>query len=152
MQSTNWINLLSRIPAEYHESLAFILNTGSELVVQRLLRLEPDFVVLRGRMAGTQDNGRVVVVSYDQLCALAFQRRMTDPEVEAVFGGGVPPFAAAAPAAEAAAADPVAAPEESTVNGPEGDVNTSPKPSLPSKSMLLAKLRARLAEAKQGKP
>src|SRR5256885_7475809 len=102
MQGTFWIDIISRIPATYHDSLALILTTGSELVVQKFVRLDPECMVLRGRMAGTTDAGRVVVLPYHQLIAFAFTRRMTDPEVEAIFGEGSPVFAvgAASPSAE----------------------------------------------------
>jgi hypothetical protein len=149
MQGTFWINLFSRIPANLHDSLALILVTGSELVVQKFIKLDSEFIVLRGRMAGTTDGGRVVVLPYQQLVAFAFTKRMTDPEVEAIFGEGGAQFAAAL----AAIPDTADAPAETapTVPAADPEVNTPAKAAMPSKSMLLAKLRARLAESSKPK-
>jgi hypothetical protein len=149
MQGTFWINLFSRIPANLHDSIALILVTGSELVVQKFVKLDNEFVVLRGRMSGTTDGGRVVVLPYPQLMAFAFTKRMTDPEVEAIFGEGGAQFAAALAAIPDT--DDAAAETASTVPAADADVNTPAKAAMPSKSMLLAKLRARLAESNKSK-
>jgi hypothetical protein len=167
MQGPSWITLFERIPVTLHDSLALTLATGSEILMQSVLRLESDFVLLRGRMSGSTDAGRVLIVPYDQIVNLAFTKRMLEADVQAVFGqtlespaslgqagaaaGGVAD-AATAPGQElarpaetqpaAASAKPQAAPVPA---GAAAKVPTSP----PSKSILLARLRARLAE--QGK-
>src|SRR3712207_5471743 len=94
MQGNTWIELFRRIPANLHDSLALTLTNGMEIVIQRILKLDPDFAVLRGRMAGTQDQGRVVIVPYHQFLSIAFGKRMTDPEVVAIFGKSQTTFAA----------------------------------------------------------
>ncbi|MBI3411207.1 MAG: hypothetical protein HY040_22970 [Planctomycetes bacterium] len=178
MHGPSWIALLRRIPVQYHDSLAFSLVTGGEIVVQTLLRLEREFLIMRGRMAGSTDVGRVVILPYSQIITLAFQRRMAEPEVQAIFGQAfdIPvtaEAAAAAPPEESGALDigpvgpatPASAAAADTLPGnantplPPGSAETPAEPSaagadkaknkLPSKSMLLARLRARLAE--QGK-
>src|SRR5262249_7599624 len=85
MHGPSWIALLRRIPIQYHDSLAFSLTTGGEIVVQSLLRLERDFVSLRGRLSGSQDSGRVLILPYSQIVSLALQRRITDTEANAIF-------------------------------------------------------------------
>src|ERR1019366_6123338 len=86
-----WITLFRRIPADLHDTLALGLATGAEIVVQRIVKLEPDFMIIRGRLAGTQDTGRVVMVPYPQLTFVAIQRDLKDSEVEGIFGKGAPP-------------------------------------------------------------
>lgn len=81
-----WIALLRRIPASYHDGLAVTLVTGAEIIVQSLLRLEPDFVILRGRMAGSTDPARVVVLPFNQIVNVAFLKRMLEAEVATIFG------------------------------------------------------------------
>ena len=164
MQGRSWIALFERIPAKYQDSLALATTTGSEIMVQCLLRLEEDFVILRGRMAGTTDAARVVVVPYTQITTIAFTKRMMEPEVQAIFGDLMAAPVAAAPGGGAAERQPSSdtprdgaegveepVPEQTT---PPEDANGAAagkdapkeKPKPISKSMLLARLRQRLAE------
>lgn len=167
MQGPSWIDLLSRIPAKLHDSLAVTLVTGAEILMQSILRLESDYAIIRGRMSGSTDAGKVLILPYDQLVNLFFTKRMLEAEVEAVFGKIQPSAAAQAaesPAAEVADAEQeAAAKEEAPTQGMvtpmrTAALNTAPPPpppaptkgqAPPSKSILLARLRARLAE--QGK-
>src|SRR4051794_19517135 len=155
MLGNTWINLFRRIPANLHDNLALTLTNGMEIVIQRILKLDSDFAILRGRMAGTQDQGRVVVVPYQQFLSVAFTKRMTDPEALAIFGNSTTTFAEAivlsgANDPDAPLTDGASEPEaEDTVNDGAPEVNAPARPEMPSKSILLAKLRARLTE--QGK-
>src|SRR2546423_9917533 len=83
-----WITLFRRIPSDLHDALALGMATGAEIVVQKIVKLEPDFMMIRGRLAGTQDSGRVVFIPYPQLTYVAVQRALTDAESEAIFGHG----------------------------------------------------------------
>jgi len=154
MQSDSWIALLRRIPANLHDGLILTLTTGSEVVVQRFVKLDPDVAILRGRMAGTQDNGRLVLLPYSNLIAINFTRRLSDEEVDNVFGKNTQPFAAgialsAASSAENEATESAKADAEDA--SPAKEVNhgggAPAKAAMPSKTILIAKLRARLGEA-----
>jgi hypothetical protein len=163
-----WVSLLRRVPADMHGTLAFVLTTGAEVVVQSIVRLEHDFIIVRGRMAGSMDTGRVVVVPLDQINFLAFNKKMTEVEAHAFLAKALPlPGEAAAAGAEAAPADgndgnllPIAPPtaaasplEEAAAEAAEGEAAAAAsgeaapaKPGQISKSVLLARLRARLKE------
>jgi hypothetical protein len=127
--------------------LALGLTTGSEIVVQKIVRLEPDFMVIRGRLAGTQDTGRIVVIPYAQLTFVAVQKHLQDQEVEGIFGKTAIPDGneVAPPSAEPA---PQTAPEPEKVNESPAAVNPIKKPEAASKAILLAKLRDRLKAGK----
>ncbi|HYT90513.1 MAG TPA: hypothetical protein VEL76_17535 [Gemmataceae bacterium] len=158
MQGPSWVALFGRIPPLLQDSLMIVTINGSEIVPQAIVRLECDYVVLRGRMAGSQDTGRLMFVPYDQINYVGLTKKLSDAETQALLGkpgttvqfieNGEPvpdtPVAEApeAPAAAEAAAPPVeqAAPPPATA-----------KPAHPSKSVLLARLRARLA-GEAGKP
>jgi hypothetical protein len=144
MQSAAWISLLRRIPENLHDGLALTLTTGAEVVVQNFVKLDADCLILRGRMAGTQDNGRVVMLPYSNLVSVNITRRLTEPEIEAIFGKDGQPFPAAIPLAAPAAAE--TADRAATPVGDEGAAADAPRPAMPSKSVLIAKLRARLAD------
>jgi hypothetical protein len=165
MHGPSWIELFHRIPARLHDTLALTLVTGAEIMMQSLLRLENEFAILRGRMAGSTDAARVIVLPYHQIVNLAFTKRMLEPEVEAVFGKPLPssgpqpserPVAdetaqVAEPedAADEAAETPhgeVAGPTRTAPNDPPAPPGAPGKQPPPSKSILLARLRARLAE------
>jgi hypothetical protein len=145
MQGASWISLFRRIPANLHDGLMLTLTTGSEVVVQRFVQLESDYAVVCGRMAGTQDNGRIVLLPYNQLVAVNITRKLTETEIESVFGQNAQGFATSLPAdgeesaAKAADAKAPQAPDEETPRAPA-------KPAMPSKTELLQKLRARMKE------
>src|ERR1043166_468568 len=88
-----WIKMFQRIPGNLHESLAIVMPSGNEILIQKILKLEPDFVVLRGRLAGTQDY-RVMLLPYEQMTVITVMRILKDSEIDAIFGKSVP---AAAP-------------------------------------------------------
>ena len=154
MQQSNeaWISMFRRIPANLHDTLSLGLSTGAELIVQKIVKLEPDFLILRGRVSGTQDLARVVLIPYSQLTFVSITRLLKDPEVDAIFGKGapppitdLPPLAAGADAASAEAAL-TETPLETTIE--EVAAETPKKPEQVSKTVLLAKLRERMKDTK----
>jgi hypothetical protein len=169
MQGPSWIALLERIPAKLHDSLALTLVTGEEILMQSVLRLESDFGIIRGRMSGSTDAGRVLIVPYDQIVNMAFTKRMLVADVQAVFGETLETAGANGEAAKGSDGETETGDASGAAEGsPRGVavemrtiLNTAPPPAPsavpaknqasapPSKSILLARLRARLAE--QGK-
>ena len=145
MQGSLWINLLRRIPAELHNSLALGLVTGEEVVVQQLIKMDNDFVIVRGRMAGSTAEGRVMVVPYSHMALIALNKQIQEAEVQAIFGQAAPSqpsLPTPAPPAPPAVVEANATPLPNALTPTPGQ----PKPPPPSKSMLLARLRERLAE------
>jgi hypothetical protein len=142
MKGTVWIGLFHRIPATYHDSLVVKLTSGAEVVLQTLLSLDEDYMVVRGRTAGSTDEGRVFLVPYDQMQYVGFNRYVSEPDLRSMFGSE-----AAATPPPVVAADPVAEPAPA-VSTPEKPPETEPpkKPAAISKTILLARLRARLAQ------
>jgi hypothetical protein len=145
-----WTAMFRRIPASLHDTLALGLTTRAEIVIQKIVKLDPDFMIIRGRLAGTQDAGRVVLIPYSQLAFVAVIRDLKETEVEAIFGKGAPPAVADLPepaAGEEPEATPAAPLEDATLSVPVAAVNPAKKPEAVSKTVLLAKLRERLKEA-----
>jgi hypothetical protein len=143
-----WIAIFRRIPADLQDGLSLGLTTGAEIVVQKILKLDPDFMMIRGRVAGTQDTGRVVFIPYGQLTYVAITRDLKDAEVEAIFGKGAPPAANDLPPAAAAAPEPVA--EKATVSQEAPAVNPPKAPAPVSRAALVAKVRDRLKDQGPG--
>jgi hypothetical protein len=145
-----WITLFRRIPANLHDGLTVGLRSGVEIAIQTILKLEPDFIIMRGRLTGTQEGGKILLMPYAEMTVLSIARNLAEPEIEAIFGKGdppaliaMPPVAAAAPVAEPAA-------KEATVSDPAAAVNPPRKPEQQSKSVMLAKLRERLKDTPPG--
>jgi hypothetical protein len=146
-----WIALFRRIPGNLHDVLSLGLTTGSEIVIQKIVKLEPDFMVIRGRLAGTQDSGRIVMVPYNQLTFVAIGKHLVDTEVEAMFGKSAPVATAEMPtsAADAGGAGNDVLGENSEPTPPASETRsgrTKKQPDHASKTVLLAKLRERLKE------
>jgi hypothetical protein len=86
MQSRTWIKLLQRIPAEKHEMLAITTSSGTEISIQMVLRLEEDFALIKGRLSGTTDLGRVFFIPYDQMNFLGVTKEVKESEIGALLG------------------------------------------------------------------
>ena len=159
MESGEWKALLTLIPEEHQNHLVVMTTAGTEINIQTVLRLEEKYLVLRGRLAGTTDMGRIFFLPLDRLDYLAFQRALTEEEILAILGGqpmpgkeasesvpAVAPTAAAglAPSQPEASAGPV------PVAGPTPPLPSPPRQAgllarLPSRSQILQQLRLRSA-------
>jgi len=147
-ENQNWIAMFRRIPGTMQDAIALGLTTGAEIVVQKIVKLEPDFMIVRGRVAGTQDSGRVVLIPYDKLAFVSLTKPLKDPELNGLFGKGAPPAVADLPVESPDSPSPEPA-EDMAEDPPMEATAISPPPKKPeavSKTALLAKLRERLKE------
>src|SRR5690348_192444 len=67
MQSCAWVALLRHIPVEQHHHYMLVTVSGTEIAIQGLLRIEQECVVLKGRLSGSQEAGRIFFVPYAQI-------------------------------------------------------------------------------------
>lgn len=138
----DWVALFRRIPANLHGALLLGTVSGAEVLVQKIVKLESEFIIMRGRLSGTQDNC-VMMLPYGQLTFVTITRVLKDPEVEAIFGKGAPSALADLPTP--AAGEEPAAEEAAPTEEPAPAVEPAKKPAV-SKSALVAKLRDRLKD------
>ncbi len=150
MQSADWKALLGRIPTEHHENLMVMTKAGSEFNLQNVVRVEEGFMLVRGRIAGSNDAGRIFLLSFAQIDHMGFQRPLTDDILNAIFA----PAATAAPLPTAelpAPADellPPAVAETTTAPvspAPSASPREGLRKALPSKSQIIERLRVRTA-------
>jgi hypothetical protein len=158
MQNSAWISLLQLMPPSRHDSLTIMTTIGLEISVQNVFRLEEEFLVVRGRLGGTTDAGRVFMIPYEEIHYLGFQKPMNEADIAAIFGGG-PALAETQQANHTVAEEQTPVPAESGptsagVEAPSVGVEPSPTPDTfapkakpPSKMVLLERVRARLAAA-----
>jgi hypothetical protein len=158
MHTSAWIALIRQFPQSVHNNLTFITRIGREVSVQNIFRIEPDYIVVRGRLSGTTDEGRVFILPFDEMHALGFQKPMKEHEFEAVFNGldpkqAVDPKAAETEQAAAASPEPQEPPPKAAQPTPVPvSAPAEVKPAKPpSKVLLLQRVRARLAAASQAK-
>src|SRR5262245_27902766 len=88
MHPSGWISLVQTIPPQFHEGLSLFLVNGVELSVQAFLRMEEQFIVIRGRLMGSTDAGLVFFVPYEQVTCLAYSKPMKEEVVQAWFQTG----------------------------------------------------------------
>jgi hypothetical protein len=138
MQSSAWVALLRHIPDEQHNQLVLVTSPGTEICVQGLLRIDAEFVALKGRLAGSQEGGKLFFVPYVQIVYLGFQNPLKDSEFHEMFGGLHCPEAAEqepAPPVAPSASVPEAAP-----GAPPGS-GSGVRPAI--RSTVLERFRAR---------
>jgi hypothetical protein len=104
MPHVAWERLLRQLPAKEQDGLMLMTNTRTEIAVQSILRLDSDFLIIKGRLAGSQDAGRVFFIPYAHIDHLGFYRAVKDTEFDEMFADlNGPPLPAAAVAPEPAA-------------------------------------------------
>lgn len=85
MTSEEWIDMFRLVP-EGEQKLVIVLQNGSELCVDTLVRFEPSFVVLRGRAGGSIDEARGFLVPYNQMTCLRLDRILSVEDLREMFG------------------------------------------------------------------
>lgn len=86
MRNEEWVSLFKIFPESEHPKLVVVLSSGTEIAIERLFRLEPTFACIRGRLAGTEDTGRLFFTPYTQMTYLKIDRVVKESEVAKIFG------------------------------------------------------------------
>jgi hypothetical protein len=123
MQAAVWTELLARIPERQRNQLVVMTTARVEITVQDLVRLDEEYLAVRGRLAGSSDTGRLFVIPFDQIAYVSLQKSVSDQEIAEIFGA-----APAAPVVAAVAAPVVQDPPNSE---PEAKEPPSPEPVPP---------------------
>jgi hypothetical protein len=157
MRSSVWAALLRQIPPEQHNTLMLVTMSGIEITLQNILRIDDEFLAFRGRLAGSQDAGRLYFIPLNNIDYFGFSRAVKDEEYAEIFGNlQVPPPDApptvmiAAPVVAPAPASELPAPEPAPEPEPTPPVAASAPPVAPSrtappqiKSEILERFRSR---------
>ena len=117
MDNLAWVAILRHIPADKLSGFTVIITGNIEITLQSLLRFDPEFVVIKGRLSGSQDAGRVFFVPYCHIINLGTLNPIKDEEYEAIFGNLTIPTSSApiAPSMSLPSVAPI--PEPITTNG-----------------------------------
>ncbi|MEI7855788.1 MAG: hypothetical protein WCJ06_18935 [Planctomycetota bacterium] len=85
MTTSAWLQLLPNLPQSWKESLVVKTISGTELSVQSIVRIDEQFVVIRGRVAGTTEQGQVYFVPTDRIETICIQRPPKEDEMQKVL-------------------------------------------------------------------
>lgn len=91
MQNHDWIELFRLIPENQHNILVLTTLSGVDLNIETIMRTDLDYLVFRGRVSGTIDEGRVFFLPYRQIDFLQINRAMKETEIREMFGEAVGP-------------------------------------------------------------
>jgi hypothetical protein len=147
MQTAMWGWLFRRVPPEQHNQLALVTRSGTEIAIQVLLRIEPDFLVIKGRLSGSQDAGRVYFIPFANIDYFGLQRDVKETEFDAIFGSGTLTAPSPTPAQLAEAVAPPDPPPSVSEPSSAKSTSVSQKTPLPLKSEVLERFRSRIASS-----
>jgi hypothetical protein len=152
MHSTAWVTIFQQVPASENGNLMLVTSVGIEIAIQCVLRIDREFVALKGRVAGSQDAGRVFFIPYDQIVYFGFQQAVKESDFHEMFGSMEIPSAPEDAPTPAVPAPPVAAealPAPTSKGEVSRSANVTPPPGsgfrapLTIKSTVLEKFRSR---------
>jgi hypothetical protein len=147
MQSAAWAALIRHIPPGVHDNLMLVTHSGTEMSLNAIIRIDHEFMAVKGRLSGSQDTGRIFFIPYSEIDYLGFQKAVKETDFQEMFGGLIMPEPAAVPAVPVAAAEtpPEPVPVASEPQ-PVPQEETAPAPArqpVPIKSAVLERFRAR---------
>jgi hypothetical protein len=121
MRHASWAKLFRHIPAEHQNTMMLVTKAGVEITLTSILRVDHELVVIKGRLAGSQDTGRVYFISFDNIDYVGYAREVKDEEFHEVYGSleFSTPAAAVTFTAAPAEAPPAPAPVPKPEPGPE---------------------------------
>ncbi len=146
MHNAAWVKLLEHIPASEHSKLMLVTTGGTEVTIQCLLRIDPECLALRGRVAGSTDAGRVFFLPYSHIDYFGFQQPLKEVEFHELFSNLQLLAADVAPPETVAPAAPAAPPSAILDSAATLAASAHPTPSrspLAIKSSVLEKFRSR---------
>lgn len=86
MRREDCAELFDKIPKADHPQINLILRGQGMITVDVLIRLEPTYVVLRGREQGSTDEGRAFFVPYDEIAYFRLEKVVKLGEIKAMYG------------------------------------------------------------------
>jgi hypothetical protein len=77
-----WSTVFNSFRPEDHKFLVVSTANGLEVAVQEISRVETGLVIIRGRISGTADSGRLFLLPYSQLSSVYVNRIVRSEEVD----------------------------------------------------------------------
>ena len=86
MEPQEWMEIFARFTPEQQNDLVLVLKNGGEINVDLIVRYEMAYMVVRGRVAGTDNEGRMFFVPYEQLTCMLIDKVTKVTEVQILYG------------------------------------------------------------------
>jgi hypothetical protein len=124
-----------------HENLALVLANGAQVCIHTVVRSEPEYLVIRGRLLGTVEDNGFYIVPFDQIMYLSLPRTMKESDVRKLFGE--------TPETDANSPQPVAVETETVLGTQRLDSAVITGGTGVDKASLLERLRARRSKTER---
>lgn len=98
MRREDLTEMLDRIPEVDHPKVQLIMRAGPMLSVDTVIRLEPTYLVMRGREGGQTDDERGFFVPYDEILYIKLERAMKLAEMVGMYAAQAPTVPQTTPA------------------------------------------------------
>src|SRR5438552_16479912 len=85
MRSNFWVSVLQLLPEQYHGKLLWVCSSGHEINLTSIFRMEEDYMIIRGRLAGSTDAGTFVFLPFDQLVYIGFREEIKETEMQNIW-------------------------------------------------------------------
>jgi hypothetical protein len=154
MQSSAWVAFLQHVPESLLNGLCIKTVSGTEVTVQSILRIDHEFVAIKGRIAASQDTGRIFFIPFNQIEYVGYMKDLAEAEFQQVFDSLQVPAPVAGVAAATvveikqagppvATPPPVPAPVAAARKAESAEVPVNRATPLPLKSAVLERFRSR---------
>jgi hypothetical protein len=148
MRREDVLELIQKLPKHDHSKIMVVLTSGIGINIDVLFKTEPEYLVVRGREAGTSDENRAFFVPYGEISYLKLERTVKVTELQKWYGVPVDATLEDAPVGENGAA---AAPEPAPAEPAPGPAPTpAVDPAVIARQNLLERIRAARTSAGMG--
>ena len=86
MRRDDLCDILDKLPPHDVPKTVLILRFATSITLDAVLRTEDEYLVVRGREAGTNDDARAFFVPYDEVLCIKLDRVVKLSEVKRMFG------------------------------------------------------------------
>ena len=139
------LDLVKRVPEFDHPKLVFVLTVGVSVNLDMIARVEKNYIVVRGREAGSNDEGRGFFIPFETIAMIKLEKLVRINEFRAMFNEPLQESIGLGDDADAAPAEPSAAAAPKPASAPVGPTDVA-------KQNLLDRIRAARTSAGVSKP
>ena len=139
------LDLIKRVPELDHPKLVFVLTVGVSVNLDLIARVVKNYVVVRGREAGSNDEGRGFFIPYETIAMIKLEKLVRINEFRAMYNEPLQESIGLGDDSDAAPAEPSAAATPKPASAPVGPTDVA-------KQNLLDRIRAARTSAGVAKP
>ncbi len=79
------LDLIQRVPEFDHPKLVFVLTVGVSVNLDTIARVEKNYIVVRGRESGSNDEGRGFFIPFETIALIKLERLVRINEFRAMY-------------------------------------------------------------------